>query len=160
MTSTGQQIKAAAIAKAKSAVSSATNGSNGSASKKRRANNQLKPIITSEGQQNADRVANMTSNSNAGKYVKKSWFSAVHPLGPQQRQCMRIYHFIFTDNVSLDPAGPRTLGRTDQHQQHHRAMRPRRPQTRRIRKITAQAATTRCRWARNSKTANTPLCAS
>ena len=49
MSSTGQQIKNAAIAKAKSAVSgtSAANG-NGSASKKRKGNTQLKPIITNE----------------------------------------------------------------------------------------------------------------
>lgn len=68
MTSTGQQIKAAAIAKAKSAVSSATtNGSNGSASKKRRGNNQLKPIITNESPKNADTPPTMASNSTAGK---------------------------------------------------------------------------------------------
>ncbi|ELR01830.1 CMGC/SRPK protein kinase, variant [Pseudogymnoascus destructans 20631-21] len=69
MTSTGQQIKAAAIAKAKSAVSSATiNGSNGSASKKRRGNNQLKPIITNETPKNADTPpTTMASNSTAGK---------------------------------------------------------------------------------------------
>ncbi|KFZ16848.1 hypothetical protein V502_04869 [Pseudogymnoascus sp. VKM F-4520 (FW-2644)] len=68
MTSTGQQIKAAAIAKAKSAVSSATtNGSNGSASKKRRGNNQLKPIITNDTPKSADTPPTMTSNSTAGK---------------------------------------------------------------------------------------------
>jgi hypothetical protein len=67
MTGTGQQIKAAAIAKAKSAVTSATNGSNGSASKKRRGNNQLKPIITTDGGlQDAEAASNnMPSNSNA-----------------------------------------------------------------------------------------------
>ena len=70
MTSTGQHIKAAAIAKAKSAVSSATNGSNGSASKKRRGNNQLKPIITNESPKNADTPSSMASNSTAGKYVR------------------------------------------------------------------------------------------
>jgi hypothetical protein len=64
MTGTGQQIKAAAIAKAKSAVNSATNGSNGSASKKRRGNNQLKPIITTENQQN-DENASSTMGSNS-----------------------------------------------------------------------------------------------
>jgi hypothetical protein len=57
MTGTGQQIKAAAIAKAKSAVNSATNGSKGSASKKRRGNNQLKPIITTESQQNDENAS-------------------------------------------------------------------------------------------------------
>jgi len=75
MASTSQQIKSAAIAKAKSAVSSATttngngngNGSNGSASKKRRGNNQLKPIITNEGPQNAETASSMASNSNAAK---------------------------------------------------------------------------------------------
>ena len=51
MSSTGQQIKNAAIAKAKSvAAANAANGSgNGSASKKRKGNTTLKPIITSEG---------------------------------------------------------------------------------------------------------------
>jgi hypothetical protein len=63
MTGTGQQIKAAAIAKAKSAVSSATNGSNGSASKKRRGNNQLKPIITTENPQNADEASSTTAQN-------------------------------------------------------------------------------------------------
>lgn len=77
MASTSQQIKSAAIAKAKSAISSATtttttsptngNGSNGSASKKRRGNNQLKPIITNEGPQNAETASSMASNSNATK---------------------------------------------------------------------------------------------
>ena len=64
MTGTGQQIKAAAIAKAKSAVNSATNGSNGSASKKRRGNNQLKPIITtSESQQDAENASSVTATN-------------------------------------------------------------------------------------------------
>jgi transcription initiation factor TFIID subunit TAF12 len=64
MTGTGQQIKAAAIAKAKSAVNSATNGSNGSASKKRRGNNQLKPIITtSDSQQDAENVSSVTATN-------------------------------------------------------------------------------------------------
>jgi hypothetical protein len=64
MTGTGQQIKAAAIAKAKSAVNSATNGSNGSASKKRRGNNQLKPIITtSESQQDGENASSVTATN-------------------------------------------------------------------------------------------------
>jgi len=64
MTGTGQQIKAAAIAKAKGAVNSATNGSNGSASKKRRGNNQLKPIITTSESQDAENASSVaTTNS-------------------------------------------------------------------------------------------------
>jgi serine/threonine-protein kinase SRPK3 len=63
MTGTGQQIKAAAIAKAKSAVNSATNG-NGSASSKKRKGNQLKPIITTDNQQDVESASsNVTSNS-------------------------------------------------------------------------------------------------
>ncbi|KAI9742745.1 MAG: serine/threonine protein kinase, CMGC group [Claussenomyces sp. TS43310] len=72
MTSTGQQIKAAAIAKAKSAVSSATNGSNGSASKKRRGNNQLKPIITTEGSQDANGPSTVASNLSAETWSSNS----------------------------------------------------------------------------------------
>jgi hypothetical protein len=74
MTGTGQQIKAAAIAKAKSAVNSATNGSNGSASKKRRGNNQLKPIITTESQQDADsNLSTTATNSTYGSLALHSF---------------------------------------------------------------------------------------
>jgi hypothetical protein len=60
MMGTGQQIKAA---KAKSAINSATNG-NGSASSKKRKGNQLKPIITTENQQDVDGTSpSITLNS-------------------------------------------------------------------------------------------------
>jgi hypothetical protein len=78
MTGTGQQIKAAAIAKAKSAVNSATNGSNGSASKKRRGNNQLKPIITTEGQQNAEDASSATAQNST--YVHLALCPELHPM--------------------------------------------------------------------------------
>jgi hypothetical protein len=90
MSSTTQQIKNAAIAKAKSAANSVsatvngtsnTNGngngngntSNGSASKKRRGNNQLKPIITTENQQDAESANIMApTNLNLAGYVLSS----------------------------------------------------------------------------------------
>ena len=68
-------IKNAAIAKAKGAVSStsASNGatSNGGASKKRRGNNQLKPIITNEsgGVSEKDRATSAASTSSMNKYA-------------------------------------------------------------------------------------------
>lgn len=66
-------IKNAAIAKAKGTVSnSVSNGNaNGGASKKRRGNNQLKPIITNEsGAGDKDRETSAAStNSNMNKYV-------------------------------------------------------------------------------------------
>jgi hypothetical protein len=69
MTGTGQQIKAAAIAKAKSAVNSATNGSNGGASKKRKGNNQLKPIITTSESQDGENEPSVVATNSTYAYL-------------------------------------------------------------------------------------------
>jgi hypothetical protein len=56
----GSQIKAAAIQKAKQVATNASNASNGNASKKRK--KELRPIITTEGQQDAEAASDMQSN--------------------------------------------------------------------------------------------------
>ncbi len=50
----GSDIKKAAINKAKQVASAANNAANGNGGKKRRKGQDLKPIITTEGQQSAD----------------------------------------------------------------------------------------------------------
>jgi serine/threonine-protein kinase SRPK3 len=55
----GSHIKAAAIQKAKQVASNASN-SNGNANKKRK--KELKPIITTEGQQDPEGAADIQSN--------------------------------------------------------------------------------------------------
>lgn len=84
-------IKNAAIAKAKSAVSSTStasngNAANGGASKKRRGNNQLKPIITNESGGEKDRATSAAStNSNMNKYVIPSY-----PSRAGRRSCSAV----------------------------------------------------------------------
>jgi hypothetical protein len=57
----GSHIKAAAIQKAKQVASNASNSnSNGNANKKRK--KELKPIITTEGQQDAEGASDIQSN--------------------------------------------------------------------------------------------------
>jgi hypothetical protein len=60
MNMNGSQIKQAAIQKAKQVTA---NVSNGGATKKRK--KELKPIITTEGQQDAESASNMASSNQA-----------------------------------------------------------------------------------------------
>lgn len=84
MTGAGQQVKAAAIAKAKSAVNSATNGSNGNASKKRRGNNQLKPIITtSDSQQDGENAPSVAAAHSTYVHLTLLVKISLHPC----REC-------------------------------------------------------------------------
>ena len=66
----GSDIKKAAISKAKQAVTAANNAANGNGGKKRRKGGDLKPIITTEDQQNVnaspESITNMNSSRLAG----------------------------------------------------------------------------------------------
>ena len=63
----GSDIKKAAISKAKQAVSAANNAANGNGGKKRRKGGDLKPIITTEDQQNANASPQSTTNMNSSR---------------------------------------------------------------------------------------------
>ena len=56
----GGDIKKAALNKAKQVASAANNAANGNGGKKRRKGGDLKPIITTEGQQSGDASPNST----------------------------------------------------------------------------------------------------
>ena len=60
----GGDIKKAAINKAKQVATAANNAANGNGGKKRRKGQDLKPIITTEDQQNADAGLSNTANVN------------------------------------------------------------------------------------------------
>ena len=63
----GSDIKKAAISKAKQAVSAANNAANGNGGKKRRKGGDLKPIITTEDQQNANAISPSANNMNSSR---------------------------------------------------------------------------------------------
>ena len=63
----GSDIKKAAITKAKQAVSAANNAANGNGGKKRRKGGDLKPIITTEDQQNASDSPQSNTNMNSSR---------------------------------------------------------------------------------------------
>lgn len=60
----GSDIKKAAITKAKQVANAANNAANGNGAQKRRKGQGLKPIITTEDQQNADSSPQSTSKMN------------------------------------------------------------------------------------------------
>ncbi len=66
----GSDIKKAAISKAKQAVTAANNAANGNGGKKRRKGGDLKPIITTEDQQNADASPQSTTNMNSSRLAR------------------------------------------------------------------------------------------
>ena len=66
----GSDIKKAAINKAKQAVTAANNAANGNGGKKRRKGGDLKPIITTEDQQNANASPQSTTNMNSSRSAK------------------------------------------------------------------------------------------
>lgn len=66
----GSDIKKAAISKAKQAVTAANNAANGNGGKKRRKGGDLKPIITTEDQQNASASPQSATNMNSSRLAK------------------------------------------------------------------------------------------
>ena len=66
----GSDIKKAAISKAKQAVTAANNAANGNGGKKRRKGGDLKPIITTEDQQNANVSPQSATNMNSSRLAK------------------------------------------------------------------------------------------
>lgn len=66
----GNDIKKAAINKAKQVASAANNATNGNAGKKRRKGQDLKPIITTEGQQSADLSPHNSAKMNTTRSVR------------------------------------------------------------------------------------------
>ena len=65
----GNDIKKAAIHKAKQVATAANNAANGNGGKKRRKGQDLKPIITVEGQQQADGDADTPTDGNRSRSV-------------------------------------------------------------------------------------------
>ena len=63
----GSDIKKAAISKAKQAVTAANNAANGNGGKKRRKGGDLKPIITTEDQQNVNASPESTTKMNSSR---------------------------------------------------------------------------------------------
>lgn len=66
----GSDIKKAAITKAKQAVNAANNAANGNGGKKRRKGGDLKPIITTEDQQNANASPQSATNMNSSRLAR------------------------------------------------------------------------------------------
>lgn len=66
----GSDIKKAAISKAKQAVTAANNAANGNGGKKRRKGGDLKPIITTEDQQNANPSPQSANNMNSSRLAR------------------------------------------------------------------------------------------
>lgn len=77
----GSDIKKAAISKAKQAVTAANNAANGNGGKKRRKGGDLKPIITTEDQQNANASSPSATNMNSSS--ANSTTSPLSHLKPQ-----------------------------------------------------------------------------
>lgn len=80
----GSDIKKAAISKAKQAVTAANNAANGNGGKKRRKGGDLRPIITTEDQQNANANASPQSatNMNSSRLARDK--GAIVPLFVQR----------------------------------------------------------------------------
>lgn len=68
----GNDIKKAAINKAKQVASAANNAANGNGGKKRRKGQDLKPIITTEGQQAAEQSPNSSVKMSTTRSVGSS----------------------------------------------------------------------------------------
>ncbi len=66
----GSDIKKTAISKAKQAVTAANNAANGNGGKKRRKGGDLKPIITTEDQQNANASPQSSTNMNSSRSAR------------------------------------------------------------------------------------------
>ncbi|KAL9138111.1 MAG: hypothetical protein Q9175_000679 [Cornicularia normoerica] len=79
----GSDIKKAAISKAKQAVTAANNAANGNGGKKRRKGGDLRPIITTEDQQNANANASPQSATNMNSSSANSTTSPLSHLKPQ-----------------------------------------------------------------------------
>lgn len=78
----GSDIKKAAISKAKQAVTAANNATNGNGGKKRRKGGDLKPIITTEDQQNASASPQSARNMNSSRLARDN--GAIVPMSVQR----------------------------------------------------------------------------
>lgn len=77
----GNDIKKAAINKAKQVAIAANNATNGNGGKKRRKGQDLKPIITTEGQPNADLSPNSSTKMSTTRSVGSKRLHGVRHLG-------------------------------------------------------------------------------
>lgn len=95
MTMNGNDIKKAAINKAKQVASAANNATNGNGGKKRRKGQDLKPIITTEGQQGTDLSPNSSAKMNTTRSVRSSDCMAqgISAEPSLQRQCHQLTSF-------------------------------------------------------------------
>ena len=83
----GTDIKKAAVSKAKQVAAAANNAANGNGTKKRRKGGDLKPIITTEDQQNAD-SSPKSANMNSTRSVP--WSFLQHPKSVPLAKVERI----------------------------------------------------------------------